>query len=226
MSQFLGKQDQGIVLDTSKITKPKLQRNRSKVCKSRPDFVSTGFVFRGIGPCDQSNVKWDSAGSMVTQRAGPVGEYNSGEVARTRARAKRVAKMSRKVAPQTFFGRKEGGFRTGGDITVQIRVGMVRCNGGLQSEVQLLQVQRQNMFFEIGRRKTGKVKKLPFLHLWCAGNEGRGMMRGDKGEEFRVMFLSRFCSASVVIRFVYIYIIQISIICSYPICFRGFQAWR
>ena len=63
------------------------------------------------------------------------------------------------------------------------------------------------MFFEIGRRKTGKVKKLPFLHLWCAGNEGRGMMRGDKGEEFRVMFLSRFCSASVVIRFVYIYII-------------------
>ena len=218
MSQFLGKQDQGIVLDTSKITKPKLQRNRSKVCKSRPDFVSTGFVFRGIGPCDQilccvfcyivfrgigpcdqSNVKWDSAGSMVTQRAGPVGEYNSGEVARTRARAKRVAKMSRKVAPQTFFGRKEGGFRTGGDINVQIRVGMVRCNGGLQSEVQLLQVQRQNMFFEIGRRKTGKVKKLPFLHLWCAGNEGRGMMRGDKGEEFRVMFLSRFCSASVVI---------------------------
>ena len=46
--------------------KKKLQRNRSKVCKSRPDFVSTGFVFRGIGPCDQSNVKWDSAGSMVT----------------------------------------------------------------------------------------------------------------------------------------------------------------
>ena len=33
------------------------------------------------------------------------------------------------------------------------------------------------------------------------------MMRGDKGEEFRVMFLSRFCSASVVIRFVFIYIV-------------------
>ena len=53
------------------------------------------------------------------------------------------------------------------------------------------------------------MKNLTFLQLRCAGNEGRGMMRGDKGEEFRVMFLSRFCSASVVIRFVYIHIISI-----------------
>ena len=33
-------------------------------------------MFRGIGPCDQSSVKWDWAGSMVTYRAG-LGEHNS-----------------------------------------------------------------------------------------------------------------------------------------------------
>ena len=40
-------------------------------------FVFAGcIVFRGIGPCDQSTVKWDWAGSMVTYRAG-LGEHNS-----------------------------------------------------------------------------------------------------------------------------------------------------
>ena len=32
-------------------------------------FVFAGcIVFRGIGPCDQSTVKWDWGGSMVTYR--------------------------------------------------------------------------------------------------------------------------------------------------------------
>ena len=38
-------------------------------CMTGQCFVLAGsIVFRGIGPCDQSTVKWDWAGSMVTYR--------------------------------------------------------------------------------------------------------------------------------------------------------------